>query len=162
MNAMAVFLFCFVVLGLMPIFWKSKGGSVFMMLCVGKALMEISSDEVSLAARIVLNSSLPVDDIAKVFVMILPPFLTLSITKKTAKKKFPYHVIPSVIAGLLSGFWAVNILGDKGGFTSSTTYSYVQTNTTVIVLVGVVSTLFLMIMERPKPIKPEDQLGHGK
>jgi hypothetical protein len=160
MNAMAVFLFAFILIGVLPILTRAKGASVFMMLCVGKALMEISSDEVGLAARLVLNSNLPVDAIAKIFLMLLPALLALFVTKKAAKKKFPYHIIPSIVAGLLAGFWSVGILGKSDGFESSPTYTYVNTNITVILLVGILSTIFLMFVERPKPVKPEDGEGH--
>lgn len=162
MNAMAVFLFAFIVFGIMPIIMRAKGASVFMMLCVGKALMEISADEVGLAARMVLNSNLPVDDIARVTVMLVPALITLMITKKGAKKKFVYHIVPAISAGLLAGFWAVNQLTTTDGFEGSTTYAYVNTNISVIILVGIISTLFLMLMERPKPVKPEDDSGHHK
>ena len=157
MNAMAVFLFAFVLVGLLPILFRAKGASVFMMLCVGRALMDITHDEVGVAARMVLNANLPIDDIAKIFIMLLPAALTLLITRKGAKKKFPYHIIPSIIGGLLAGFWSVSMLGDKGGFQDSTTYTYVENNSAFIVLAGVITTLFLFIMERPKPVKPEEQ-----
>lgn len=163
MNAMAIFLFAFIVIGVFPVITRAKGASVFMMLCVGKALMEISADEVGLAARLVLNSNLPVDDIAKVFVMLVPAVAAIVATKKAAKKKFAYHIVPSIVAGLLAGFWSVGILGRNDGFESSTTYTYVDTNITIILLVGILSTLFLMFLERPKPIKPEDgDSHHGK
>jgi hypothetical protein len=161
MNAMAVFLFSFVLIGVLPIVFRAKGASVFMMLCVGKALMEVSSDEVGLAAKLVLNSNLPVDDIAKVFVMLIPAVAALFATKKAAKKKFPYHVVPSIVGGLLAGFWSVNLLSRTDGFEQSTTYSYVNANITVILLVGIASTLFLMLVERPKPVKPDEE-GHHK
>lgn len=157
MNAMAIFLFSFILIGVLPIILRSKGASVFMMLCVGKALMEVSSDEVSLAAKMVLNANLPVDEIAKVFVMLIPPVATLIVTSKAAKKKLPYHIVPSIVAGLLAGFWSVGILGKMDGFEKSTTYGYVNTNITIILLVGIFSTLFLMLIERPKPVKPDDQ-----
>lgn len=161
MNAMAVFLVSFVLVGLLPLIFRSKGASVFMMLCVGKALMEISSNEVALAARTVLNSNLPVDDIAKVFIMLLPAVLTVFITKKSAKKRFPFHIFPSFVGGLLAGFWAVTVLGSGGDFEHSTTFNYVQANITVILAVGIISTLFLFFVERPKPVKPEEG-AHGK
>ena len=82
MNAMAVFLMAFILVGVLPLVFRSKGAQVFMMLCVGKALMEISSTEVANIARTVLNSNLPIDDIAKVSIMLLPPVLALFITKK--------------------------------------------------------------------------------
>lgn len=161
MNAMAVFLMSFIIVGVLPLVFRSKGASVFMMLCVGKALMEISSNEVAIAARMVLNSSLPVDDIAKVFIMLLPPLLTLFVTKKTAKKRYPYHIIPSIVGGLLAGFWSVTILSITDDFEHSTTFNYVQANITIILAVGILSTLFLFMMERPKPVKP-DESGHAK
>ena len=162
MNAMAVFLFAFIVIGILPIFMRSKGASVFMMLCVGRALMEISSEEVSLAARMLLNSDLPVDEIAKIFLMLLPAVLTLFLTRKGAKKKFPYHIIPSVVGGLLAGFWSVSMMHTDDSFFASPTYTYVNANISVILAVGIVSTLFLFILERPKPVKPEEQHGHKK
>ena len=161
MNAMAVFLFSFVLIGVLPIIFRAKGASVFMMLCVGKALMEVSSDEVGLAAKIVLNSNLPLDDIAKVFVMLVPAVAALFATKKSAKKKLPYHIVPSIVGGLLAGFWSVSVLSRTDGFEQSTTYSYVNANITVILLIGIASTLFLMLVERPKPVKPDDE-GHHK
>lgn len=154
---MAVFLFSLILLGVLPILLRAKGAHIFMMLCVGKALMEVSSDEVGLAARMVLNSNLPIDDIARVFVMLLPATSALFITKKAAKKKFVYHIIPAVAAGLLAGFWSVSQLSNTDGFESSPTYGYVRTNVTIILLIGIVTTLFLFIVERPKPIKPEDE-----
>lgn len=157
MNAMAVFLFAFIVVGILPIIFRAKGAQVFMMLCVGRALMEISADEVGLAARMVLNADLPIDEIAKVTVLLLPAVLALLFTRKAARKKFPYHIVPSLVGGLLAGFWSVSLLGSQSDFTSSTTYSYVQTNISAILGIGIVSTLFLFIMERPKPVKPEDQ-----
>jgi uncharacterized membrane protein len=160
MNAMAVFLFVAIVIGALPILFRAKGASVFMMLCVGKALMEVASDEVGLAARLVLNSNLPVDDIARIFVMLVPAILALLVTKKSAKKKFPYHIVPSIVGGLLAGFWSVSQLGRLDGFEDSTTYGYVKANVTVILLAGIVSSLFLMIMERPKPVKPDDAVAH--
>lgn len=160
MNAMAVFLLALVLVGIVPILTRAKGASVFMMLCVGKALMEISSDEVGLAARLVLNSSLPVDDIAKVTVMLLPAVLAIMATKKAAKKKFAYHIVPSLAGGLLAGFWSVGLLSRTDGFEQSTTYGYVKANITVILLVGIVSTLFLMLIERPKPVKPDHENDH--
>jgi len=161
MNAMAVFLLSFILVGVLPLVLRSKGASVFMMLCVGKALMEISSNEVVRVARTVLNSSLPIDDIAKVFIMLLPAVLTVFITKKSAKKKFPFHVFPSFAGGLLAGFWSVSVLASGGDFEYSTTFNYVQANIIVILTVGIVSTLFLFLMERPKPVKP-DEAGHEK
>lgn len=161
MNAMAVFLGAFILIGIFPIIFKAKGASVFMMLCVGRALMEVSADEVSVAARVVLNSSLPVDDIAKVFVMLLPAVLTLFITKKSSKKKFVYHIVPAIVAGLLAGFWSVTLLTTSDGFESSTTYAYVQANITFILAAGILSCLFLFMVERPKPVKPDDE-GHKK
>ena len=162
MNAMAVFLFSFVLIGILPIAFKSKGASVFMMLCVGKALMATSSGEISLVARTVLNSSLPVDEIARVFIMFLPAVLALFITKKAGKKKFVWHVVPSIIGGLLAGYWAVGELGRADGFELSTTYGYVQANVSLILVIGVLSTLFLFVLERPKPVKPDEHGGHGK
>lgn len=162
MNAMAVFLFSFVLIGVLPIILRSKGASVFMMLCVGKALMEVSSDEVGLAAKMVLSSNLPIDDIAKIFVMLMPAVLALIVTKKAAKKKLPYHIIPSITGGLLAGFWSVGLLSRTDGFESSSTFSYVNANITVILLIGIFSTLFLMLIERPKPVKPDEHGGHGK
>jgi hypothetical protein len=158
---MALFLFVFVVIGLFPILLRAKGASVFMMLCVGKALMEIASDDVILLARYVLNSSLPIEEIAKVFLMVLPAILALIITKKAAKKKFAYHIIPSIAAGLLGGYWAVDQVSISDAFRSSTTYSYVNANVAIILTVGIVSTLFLFMLERPKPVKPEDE-AHKK
>ena len=157
---MAVFLFSFILVGVLPIILRAKGASVFMMLCVGKALMEVSSDEVGLAAKIVLNSNLPVDDIAKVFVMLVPAVAALIVTKKAAKKKLPYHIIPSIVGGLLAGFWSVSVLSTTDGFENSPTYNYVNTNITIILLIGIASTLFLMLVERPKPVKPEDGDHH--
>jgi hypothetical protein len=154
---MALFLFVFVVIGIFPILLRAKGASVFMMLCVGKALMEIASDDVILLARYVLNSSLPIEEIAKVFLMVLPAILALIITKKAAKKKFAYHIIPSIAAGLLGGYWAVDQVSISDAFRSSTTYSYVNANVAIILTVGIVSTLFLFMLERPKPVKPEDE-----
>jgi hypothetical protein len=158
---MALFLFVFVVIGIFPILLRAKGASVFMMLCVGKALMEIASDDVILLARYVLNSSLPIEEIAKVFLMLLPAILALIITKKAAKKKFAYHIIPSIAAGLLGGYWAVDQVSISDAFRSSTTYSYVNANVAIILTVGIVSTLFLFMLERPKPVKPEDE-AHKK
>jgi hypothetical protein len=158
---MALFLFVFVVIGIFPVLLRAKGASVFMMLCVGKALMEIASDDVILLARYVLNSSLPIEEIAKVFLMVLPAVLALIITKKAAKKKFAYHIIPSIAAGLLGGYWAVDQVSISDAFRSSTTYSYVNANVAIILTVGVVSTLFLFMLERPKPVKPEDE-AHKK
>ena len=158
---MALFLFVFVVIGIFPILLRAKGASVFMMLCVGKALMEIASDDVILLARYVLNSSLPIEEIAKVFLMVLPAILALIITKKAAKKKFAYHIIPSIAAGLLGGYWAVDQVSISDAFRSSTTYSYVNANVAIILTVGIVSTLFLFMLERPKPVKPEDE-AHKK
>jgi hypothetical protein len=162
MNAMAVFLIAFILVGVLPILFRSKGAHVFMMLCVGRALMEISSEQVSTIARVVLNANLPVDDIAKVFIMLFPATLTLFITKKSAKKKFPYHIVPAISGGLLAGFWAVSVLSADDTFEASTTYTYVQANITAILCVGIISTLFLFILERPKPVKPEDKGGHHK
>jgi hypothetical protein len=159
MNAMVVFLVAFILVGVLPILLRAKGASVFMMLCVGKALMEVSSDEVAVAARMVLNSSLPIDDIVKVFIMLLPPVLTIFLTRKAAKKKFPYHIVPSIVGGLLAGFWSVQILSTSGDFVTSTTYAYVQTNIVFILGVGIISTLFLFIVERPKPVKPDERDG---
>lgn len=158
---MALFLFVFVVIGIFPVLLRAKGASVFMMLCVGKALMEIASDDVILLARYVLNSSLPIEEIAKVFLMVLPAILALIITKKAAKKKFAYHIIPSIAAGLLGGYWAVDQVSISDAFRSSTTYSYVNANVAIILTVGIVSTLFLFMLERPKPVKPEDE-AHKK
>jgi hypothetical protein len=162
MNAMAVFLFSFVLVGALPIILRSKGASVFMMLCVGKALMEVSADEVGVAAKMVLNSNLPVDDIAKVFVMLVPAVAALIVTKKAAKKKLPYHIVPSIVGGLLAGFWSVGLLSMSDDFKNSTTYSYVNANITIILLIGILSTLFLMLVERPKPVKPDEHGGHIK
>lgn len=156
MNAMAIFLSAFVLIGVLPILMKAKGANVFLMLCVGRALMEVSSDEVGVAARMVLNSSLPVDDIAKIFIMLLPAVAALIVTRGAAKKKFPYHIVPSIIGGLLAGFWSVGLLGRTDGFENSTTYSYVNANITIILLIGVLSVLFLMLVERPKPVKPDE------
>lgn len=156
---MAVFLFAFILIGVLPIVLRAKGASVFMMLCVGAALMEVSADEVALAARMVLNSNLPIDDIAKVFVMLMPPVLTIIVTRKTAKKRLPYHIVPSIVGGLLAGFWSVSLLSTSDAFESSTTYAYIQTNIVFILGVGIISTLLLFIVERPKPVKPEDQPG---
>lgn len=161
MNAMIVFLLCFVLIGVMPIVSRAKGASMFMMLCVGKALVEVAGDEVSSAARVVLNSSLPVDDIAAVVLMLLPALLTLLVTKKAAKKKLPFHIVPSICGGLLAGYWAVAQFSAKDEFKSSTTFIYVKTNILAILLLGVVSTLILMFVERPKPVKPEEN-SHGK
>jgi ABC-type antimicrobial peptide transport system permease subunit len=161
MNAMAIFLMSFIIVGVLPLVFRSKGASVFMMLCVGKALMEISANEVARVARTVLNSSLPVDDIAKVFIMLLPAVLALFVTKKAAKKKYPYHIVPSVVGGLLAGFWSVSVLSKPDDFEHSTTFNYVQANIMIILAVGIVSTLFLFFMERPKPVKPEET-GHQK
>jgi len=162
MNAMAVFLFAFVLVGVIPIIFRAKGANVFLMLCVGRALMEVSSDEVGLAAKLVLNSNLPVDDIAKIFVMLLPAVAAIFVTRNAAKKRFPYHIVPSIVGGLLAGFWCVGLLGNTDGFESSTTYSYVNANITVILLIGILSTLFLMLVERPKPVKPDEHGGHSK
>lgn len=156
MNAMVVFLVAFILIGVFPILLRSKGVTVFMMLCVGRALMEVSSDEVSVAARMVLNSNLPVDDIANVFLMLLPAALAVFITRKGAKKKFPYHIVPAVVSGLLAGFWSVRLLSVSDTFESSTTFAYVQTNVAAILSIGIVSSLFLLIVERPKPVKPEE------
>jgi hypothetical protein len=162
MNAMAVFLFSFVLVGVLPIVFRAKGATVFMMLCVGKALMATSADEISMAARMVLNSSLPVDEIARVFIMFLPAVLALFVTKKAGKKKFVWHIVPSIVGGLLAGYWAVSELGRMDGFESSTTYGYVQANVSLILAVGVLSTLFLLFLERPKPVKPDEAGHHGK
>lgn len=162
MNAMAVFLFAFITIGILPILFRSKGAQVFMMLAVGRALMDLAADEVAVAARMVLNSSLPIDDIAQIFIMLLPAILTLFLTRKSAKKKLPYHIIPSICGGLLAGFWSVSLLSSTGEFEYSTTFSYVQANTLAILGVGIVTTLFLFIMERPKPVKPDDQNSHHK
>lgn len=153
---MAVFLVAAVLLGVLPIVFRAKGTHVFTMLCVGKALMEVSYDEVGMAARMVLNSNLPIDDIARVTVMLVPAVLTLFVTKKAAKKKFPYHSVPAISGGLLAGFWSVSQLTDIGEFETSTTYSYVRANVTIILLVGIVSSLFVYLLERPKPAKPGD------
>jgi uncharacterized membrane protein len=160
MNAMAVFLFAFILVGIFPIIFRSKGASVFMMLCVGRALMDTTAGEVSLAARLVLNSRLPIDDIAKVFVMLLPAVLALIVTRKSAKKRFPYHIVPSIVGGLLAGFWSVSELSRTDGFEKSPTYAYVQANVSVILAVGILATLFLFFIERPKPVKPEEGEHH--
>lgn len=157
MNAMIVFLVAFFLVGVFPILLRSKGATVFMMLCVGRALMEVSSDEMSVAARMVLNSDLPVDDIAKVFLMLSPAVLTVFLTRKAAKKKFVYHIVPAVVSGLLAGFWSVQLLSVSDTFEFSSTFAYVQTNIAAILGVGIVSSLFLLLLERPKPVKPEDQ-----
>lgn len=115
MNAMAVFLFAFILIGIFPILLRAKGANVFMMLCVGMALMELAADEVGVA-RMILNSALPIDDIAQIFLMLLPATLTLFLTRKAAKKKFPYHIIPSICAGLLAGFWSVSLMSNLGDF----------------------------------------------
>lgn len=160
MNAMAVFLGAFIIIGIFPIIMRAKGATVFMMLCVGRALMEVSSDEVSVAARMVLNSRLPIDDIVKVFVMLLPAVLALFVTKKTSKKRFAYHIVPSIVAGLLAGFWSVTLLSTSDSFESSTTYAYLQANITIILAVGIVSSFLLFMIERPKPVKPEEESDH--
>jgi len=160
MNAMIVFLVAFTAVGLFPILLRSKGATVFMMLCVGRALMEVSSDEVSVAARMILNSDLPVDDIAKVFLMLLPAVLAVFLTRKAAKKKFAYHIVPAVVSGLLAGFWSVQLVSVSDTFEFSSTFAYVQTNVAAILGIGIVSSLFLLLVERPKPVKPEDQDGH--
>ncbi len=162
MNAMIVFLIAFVLVGVMPILTRAKGASMFMMLSVGKVLVTVAGDEVALAARMVLNSNLPVDEIASVVLMLLPAVLTLIVTKKSAKKRLPFHIVPSICGGLLAGYWSAELLGSADTFRSSTTYSYVRTNILVILLIGIVSTLLLMFIERPKPVKPEDQPHHGK
>ena len=159
---MAVFLFAFILVGIFPILFRAKGANVFMMLCVGRALMDLAADEVGVAARMILNSALPIDDIAQIFLMLLPATLALMLTRKAAKKKFPYHIIPSICAGLLAGFWSVSLMSNLGDFKTSTTYNYVQANTLIILGIGIVSTLLLFIAERPKPVKPEDQEGHHK
>lgn len=156
MNAMAVFLMAFILVGVLPLVFRSKGAQVFMMLCVGKALMEISTTEVANIARTVLNSNLPIDDIAKVSIMLLPPVLALFITKKSAKKRFPYHIIPSFAGGLLAGFWSVTVLSKADNFEHSTTFNYVQANIIAILAIGIVSTLLLFAVERPKPAKNEE------
>jgi len=161
MNAMAVFLLAAVLTGVLPILLRAKGASVFLMLCVGKALIEIASEDIAVVARTVLNADLPIDDIAKLFLMLTPPVLTLFITKKAAKKRFPLHIIPSVCGGLLAGFWSVSLLTNPDPFETSSTYAYVSTNVSVIMVIGIVSTLFLFWAERPKPIKDQDG-KHGK
>ncbi len=162
MNAMAVFLIGFIIVGVLPIVFRSKGANVFLMLCAGKALTEVFSREISDVARIVLNSSLPIDDIAKIFLTLLPAFLALIITKKAAKKRFPYHIIPSIAGGLLAGFWSVGYTSARDSFLESPTYGYVQANVAIIMLIGIVTTLFLFMIERPKPVKPEESDGHKK
>ena len=162
MNAMAVFLMAFILVGVLPIAFRSKGAQVFMMLCVGKSLMEVSAASVVKVASTFLNASLPVEDITKIVIMLIPPVLALLITKKAAKKKFPYHIIPSIVGGLLAGFWCVGALSITDDFEHSTTFNYVQANIMAILAVGILTTLFLFFMERPKPVKPEEQGGHGK
>ncbi len=157
MNAMILFLIAFILIGIAPVLLRSKGASMFMMLCVGKALVTVAGDEVALAARMVLNSNLPVDEIASVVLMLLPAVLTLLITKKTAKKRLPFHIVPSICGGLLAGYLSVELFTASDTFRSSTTYSYVRTNVLVILLLGIVTTLLLFFVERPKPVKPDEQ-----
>jgi hypothetical protein len=161
MNAMALFLTAFALIGVLPILLRSKGANVFMMLCVGRAVMEVSASEIGAAARIVLNSNLPVDNIARMFIMLLPAVLTILITRKAAKKKLPYHIIPSLVAGVLAGFWSAKLFG-PGEFGQSPTYSYVNTNVSIIIGIGIFTTLLLFIVERPKPAKNDDTEAHSK
>jgi hypothetical protein len=159
---MIPFLIGFVLVGVMPILWRSKGASLFMMLCVGRALVEVAGEEISLAARMVLNSNLPVDDIAQMIVMLAPPFMTLLVTKKAGKKKLPFHIIPSLCGGLLAGLWSVQYFAPDT-FRSTPTYQYADTNSVVILLVGILMTLVLFVAEKPKPVKVDDlHTGSGK
>ena len=93
--------------------------------------------------------------------MLLPAVLTILITKKTAKKRLPFHIVPSICGGLLAGFWSVEQFSTSDVFRLSTTYSYVKTNILAILLLGVITTLVLFFIERPKPVKP-DEAEHAK
>lgn len=93
-----------VVFGLLSTYWKSKNFIVLLFLFAGSVISASIAGNLSvLASDYVSTESLPLGNIVRALLLILPPVLAMLITRGRSKKNM---LLPNLIIGIVCSFLA--------------------------------------------------------
>lgn len=154
MNAYVFIVATSVIIGLLPIIWRSKGVYILLLISAGSLLSMSAGNKLF---DLVSKQTGQGDDWVKILVragiIVLPALLGILITKGTVKrKKLIFHLVPSLIAGILTYLWLLGVL-------PLDVFSELEKNSInkqllnyrdVIMSIGLLSVLVVMFIERPK------------
>ena len=137
---------------------------MFLLLCAGNILSSSVSGPLSNEVREVVNpGSIPLQTIVRASLLLLPALLALLLSRKSVKKKkMPLHIIAAVAAGVLAYLWFIRTLPFEEFSKLESIDATVQLMRIrdMALIAGILSTLGLILVERPKP--EEDGKKHKK
>lgn len=153
-----------IVFTVLPIWWKAKAASIFLLLCAGNLLSTSAAGPLTNEIRdVVTTDSFPLQPVIRGALLLLPALLALLITRKSVKKKRAlYHILPAVAAGILSYLWFIRVLP----FEQMSSLEAAELTQQVIrvkdmaLIAGILSVLVLLFAERPKPEDDKHKKKH--
>jgi hypothetical protein len=154
MNAYALLAIVGGVIGILPIVWRAKGSQVFLLLCAGSLLSASLGGSLTNEIRSAASTeNIPIQNIVSGVLLLLPAALALILSRGSVKKrKAPFHVLPSLAAGVLAYLWFIRILPfDQFSVleNAEVTKQLLQIRDTALVA-GILSSLALVFIDRPK------------
>lgn len=155
MNAYVLIAIVGGVIGILPIVWRAKGAHVFLLLCAGSLLSASVSGTLTSEIRSAASTeNIPVQNIVQGVLLLLPAVLAILLSRGSVKKKkAPFHLIPSLAAGVLAYLWFIRVLPfDQFSVleNAEVTQQLMRVRDTALVA-GILSCLALVLVDRPKP-----------
>lgn len=155
MNAYVLIAIVGGVIGILPIVWRSKGAHVFLLLCAGNLLSASVSGSLTNEIRsAAATENIPVQNIVQGVLLLLPAVLVILLSRGSVKKKkAPFHLIPSLAAGVLAYLWFIRVLPfDQFSVleNAEVTQQLLRIRDTALVA-GILSCLALVFVDKPKP-----------
>ena len=163
MNAYVLLAIIGGVIGILPIVWRAKGSQVFLLLCAGSLLSASVGGSLTNEIRNAASTeNIPIQNIVSGVLLLLPAVLTLLLSRGSVKKrKAPFHVLPSLAAGVLAYLWFIRVLPIEQFAAlekAEVTQQLMRIRDTALIA-GVLSSLALVFIDKPKA---EDSDGKKK
>ncbi len=155
MNAYVLIAIIGGVIGILPIVWRSKGTYVFLLLCAGSLLSaSVSGSLVSEIRSAASTENIPVQNIVQGVLLLLPAVLAILISRGSVKKKkAPFHLLPSLAAGVLAYLWFIRVLpfDQFSRFENAEVTQQLMRIRDTALVAGILSSIALVFVEKPKP-----------
>lgn len=153
MNAYVLIAIVGGIIGVLPIVWRSKGAYVFLLLCAGSLLSaSVSGSLVSEIRSAASTENIPLQNIVQGVLLLLPAVLAILLSKGSVKKKrAPFHVLPSLAAGILAYLWFIRVLPfDQFSAleNAEVTQQLMRIRDTALIA-GILSCLALVFVDKP-------------
>jgi hypothetical protein len=154
MNAYVLLAIIGGVIGILPIVWRAKGSQVFLLLCAGSLLSASVGGSLTNEIRNAASTeNIPIQNIVSGVLLLLPAVLTLLLSRGSVKKrKAPFHVLPSLAAGVLAYLWFIRVLPfDQFSVleNAEVTQQLLRIRDTALVA-GILSSLAILVIDKPK------------